>query len=274
MIEKYKDRLKEILSDEKVVKKRRSTKHRSAKKRRSTKRRSTKRRSRFGVNETLNEKIEKINNIANAKVANADENDDDEEEKEKDHQAEAMIRLPRKSRNSVPRKNTWQLEPELAESEVAEAEEALAEAAEAEAEAEEAPPKLPIAPKAADEARRPSSKWPTAGVRGPAPPPSVGFNNNQVPVVGSSLSAARAQKFKEGVRDGVRKLLEYINRLGGNTTFGQLFTEYEETDSLNAFLMFAKRDGLIEYIGGMLFQGQNDDVVITLTEKAKEMLQN
>lgn len=54
MIEKYKDRLKAILSDEKVVKKRRSTKRRSkvrlnkksrSAKRRSTKRRSTKRRS-------------------------------------------------------------------------------------------------------------------------------------------------------------------------------------------------------------------------------------
>ena len=61
MIEKYKDRLKEILSDEKVVK-RRSTKRRSTK-RRSTKRRSAKKRGMLFGGELQIDSVDELSNV-------------------------------------------------------------------------------------------------------------------------------------------------------------------------------------------------------------------
>ena len=287
MIEKYKDRLKEILSDEMVVKKRRSTKRRSAKKRRSTKRRSakkrrstkrrsTKRRSRFGENETLIEIINKIANAkgANAKGANADENDDE---------VEVPVTSTR-TRDSLSKQRILNAEKRVenakAEAALAKAE-ALAKANEALAEANEAPPPLPplqplpppIAPKAAAEPVRRVSNWPTPGVRSePAPPPTARFN--KVPVVGSSLSAARAAEGAKWVDKEVKKLVNEIEKIGYKDEEGRwavkfitLFEHYENvSDSLVGIMIRAKKRGLIEYVGEMLLQGKDNDVVITVID--------
>ena len=260
------------------------TKRRSAK-RRSAKRRSAKRRSRFGDDGDdgvdggdQTNLLEIIKIIANSPKKKYDEN--------------AEEPLPKKvPRNSIRGKYGVEMAEEAFDK-------AKAEAAEAKAKAEyppEPPPLPPVErlstwelnpkiPKAeaeaeaaaaakADEApRRTSYKWPTPGKRGPAPPPTVGFNK-QVPADGSSLSKERAQKFKEGVQDGVLKLLKRINDLGGKAKFGQLFTEYENvSDSLNGYLMIAKKDFLIDYDGEMLLHPMNQNVVINLTDKGKEML--
>jgi len=258
MIEKYKDRLKEILSDEKVVKrrstKRRSTKRRSTKrrstKRRLPKRRSPKRRSRFG-----DAKRNIINNIANAKGANAEENDDEVEVP------------PTRARDSLSKQRILNAEERVknAEAEAALANEALAKANEALAEAEvlanEAPPPLPPLPPI-----RPVSKWGTPGDRGPAPPPTERKRADpglQIP--DNEKSVARAAASAEGFQKSVLKLVDNIKDLGGKTTFRELFEKYENvSDSLNGFLRSAKRQNLIKYEGEMLLYPKDKDVVITV----------
>jgi hypothetical protein len=48
-------------------------------------------------------------------------------------------------------------------------------------------------------------------------------------------------------------------------TFGELFLAYQDiSDTLVGIMMRAKKRGLIEYEGDMLFQGVNDGVVITV----------
>lgn len=262
MIEKYEVQARSRRRKASVVKKRRSTKRRSTKrrstKRRSTKRRSTKRRSRFGANETL---LERINNIA-------------EEDEEEDVP-------PIRTRDSTERKrieNTiikvQTAEAALAEAvearakaeaALAKADEALGEANEARAKAEalanEAPPPLPPLPHI-----RPVSKWGVPGDRGPAPPPTERKRADpglQIP--DNEKSAARAAASAKGFQEGVLKLVENIKVLGGKTTFGKLFNEYEHvSDSLNGFLISARKQKLIKYDGGILFQGKDNDVVITV----------
>ena len=249
MIEKYEVQARSRRRKASVVKKRRSTKRRSTK-RRSTKRRSPKRRSRFGANETL---IEGINNIA-------------EEDEEEDVP-------PIRTRDSTERKrieNTI-IKVQTAEAALAEAVEARAKAEAAlakanEARANEAPPPLPPLPPI-----RRVSKWRTPGDRGPAPPPTARFNK-EVPVGGSSLSEARAAAGAEWVDEAVNNLVNEIEKIGYKDKEGRkavkfidLFNHYVDvSDSLVGIMIRAKKRGRIEYVGEMLLQGQNDNVVITV----------
>jgi hypothetical protein len=75
------------------------------------------------------------------------------------------------------------------------------------------------------------------------------------------------------VEGAVEKLLETIRLLSGvqgrsrecSVTFGQLFTAYENiSDTLVGIMVRAKRRGLIQYDGEMLFQGIHDNVRVTL----------
>jgi hypothetical protein len=138
-------------------------------------------------------------------------------------------------------------------------------------------PLIPSAARAiADEAPPRPYKWAVPGVpTGPAPPTPARADKNLEGVPVNERSAARAAASAKGFQEGVVTLVKHINGLGGKTTFGKLFDDYEnKSDSLNGFLMIAKRDRLIKYNGEMLLYPMNKGVEITLTDKAKEMLRN
>ena len=95
------------------------------------------------------------------------------------------------------------------------------------------------------------------------------------PVEGSK-TAARAQQAQAWVEQNVMKLVEVIRELSQGTsdaqsrpytTFGELFAAYVNiSDTLVGIMLRAKKRGLIEYEGAMLFQGMHDHVRVTLLQ--------
>jgi hypothetical protein len=87
-----------------------------------------------------------------------------------------------------------------------------------------------------------------------------------------SLSEARAAKASDWVDNEIEKLLQVIvenGKVGSNgktcITFGQLFVLYQDiSDSLVGIMMRAKKRSRLHYEGDMLWQGQHDDVCITI----------
>jgi len=87
-----------------------------------------------------------------------------------------------------------------------------------------------------------------------------------------SKSDLRAQQAATWVEKEVEKLIGEIKKIGyvdedGNqcVKFGPLFVHYQDiSDTLVGILMRAKKRKLLQYKGDMLFQGMNDDTVITL----------
>jgi len=299
MFEKYEERLNKILeakpqraarrskvrsakrrSKVRLNKKRRSTKRRSTKrrstKRRSTKRRSTKRRSRFGDDKEADEDEEEplpenilrsslgLNKQWLVKKLNA------EEARAKADEAPPPLTPPKPPRPFPyegpplppplpPRASTWHK---------------VEKPVRPVSSTRDLDPLIPSAARAiADEAPPPPRpyKWAVPGVpTGPAPPATEGFNK-QVPAVGSSLSAARAEEGAKWVDEAVAKLVNEIKKIGYDeqgrmaVKFITLFKHYENiSDSLVGIMIRAKKRGLIEYVGEMLLQGKDDDVVITV----------
>lgn len=91
------------------------------------------------------------------------------------------------------------------------------------------------------------------------------------PVAGSKTEQ-RAKAAQSWVEQAIEKLVSVIREIGKpdaqgrpHITFGELFIAYQDiSDTLVGIMMRAKKRGLLEYEGDMLFQGLNDGVVITV----------
>mmetsp|Transcript_6010 Transcript_6010/g.11026 ORF Transcript_6010/g.11026 Transcript_6010/m.11026 type:complete len:693 (-) Transcript_6010:124-2202(-) len=91
-----------------------------------------------------------------------------------------------------------------------------------------------------------------------------------------SKSAARAERAKQWVKEQIGLLISVIKKVGTTgshgryeVTFGVMFVAYQDiSDTLVGILRRAKKYKCVEFEGDMLFQGQSDRVVITLTPKA------
>jgi len=101
----------------------------------------------------------------------------------------------------------------------------------------------------------------------------------------SSVSRRRAAAAQDWVEGEIAKLVETLLRIGTvsraggeerySVCFGELFLEYEaRSDSLVGILQRARKRGLVDFEGGgVLFQRQDDDKVITLRQKGVEYLE-
>mmetsp|Transcript_8258 Transcript_8258/g.20294 ORF Transcript_8258/g.20294 Transcript_8258/m.20294 type:complete len:145 (+) Transcript_8258:402-836(+) len=91
-----------------------------------------------------------------------------------------------------------------------------------------------------------------------------------------SKSAARAERAKQWVKEQIGLLISVIKKVGQKNpnglyevSFGVIFVAYQDiSDTLVGILRRAKKYGCVEFMGDMLFQGQSDAVVISLTPKA------
>jgi len=91
-----------------------------------------------------------------------------------------------------------------------------------------------------------------------------------------SKSAARAAKAKLWVKQQIGQLISVIKKIGSQSsqgryevTFGIIFVAYQDiSDTLVGILRRARKYGCVEFEGDMLFQGQSDNVIISLTAKA------
>jgi fused signal recognition particle receptor len=91
-----------------------------------------------------------------------------------------------------------------------------------------------------------------------------------------SASAERARRAKVWVKEQIEILIRVVTNIGdtdaaGNMCceFGKLFVAYETiSDTLVGMLQRSKKFGLVEFEGEMLFQGQSDKVMVTLTPKS------
>ncbi|XP_051887646.1 actin-binding Rho-activating protein [Pristis pectinata] len=89
-----------------------------------------------------------------------------------------------------------------------------------------------------------------------------------------SKSAERGERAQRHIRREVEELCFIIGELGvqgkdGNTrvTFGRLFDRYVTiSDKVVGILMRARKHGLVDFPGEMLWQGKDDDVIITLMD--------
>ncbi|XP_059837191.1 actin-binding Rho-activating protein-like [Hypanus sabinus] len=89
-----------------------------------------------------------------------------------------------------------------------------------------------------------------------------------------SKSAERGERAQRHIRREIDELCYIIRDLGiqgkdGMTrvTFGQLFDRYVTiSDKVVGILMRARKHGLVDFPGEMLWQGRDDDVIITLME--------
>jgi len=92
-----------------------------------------------------------------------------------------------------------------------------------------------------------------------------------------SKSAARAERAKQWVKEQIGLLISVIRKIGTKNSqgiyevnFGVIFVAYQDiSDTLVGILRRAKKYKCVEFMGDMLFQGQSDDVVISLTRKAE-----
>lgn len=91
------------------------------------------------------------------------------------------------------------------------------------------------------------------------------------PVEGT-LTEYRGNKAKNVIANNIVECCETIRTCGAQTkdgtwevTFGVLFKTYERiNDTLVGLLVRARRHGLLEFPGEMLYQGQDNNVIITL----------
>lgn len=88
-----------------------------------------------------------------------------------------------------------------------------------------------------------------------------------------SESAVRAQRANDWVKVQVKQLIDVIGDIGTTgpgglkqTNFGTLFVRYETiSDTVVGILQRAKKYGVVTFEGEMLFQGQSNGVIISLT---------
>ncbi|XP_052221912.1 actin-binding Rho-activating protein-like [Dreissena polymorpha] len=91
-------------------------------------------------------------------------------------------------------------------------------------------------------------------------------------VVEGSLTEYRGKKAKNNIANYIVECCETIRDIGEpqadgtyRITFGKLFLAYERiNDYLVGLLVRARRHGLVDFIGEMLYQRQDDHVIITL----------
>ncbi|XP_022091177.1 actin-binding Rho-activating protein-like [Acanthaster planci] len=116
----------------------------------------------------------------------------------------------------------------------------------------------------------PFSEWEGASTRAKLRPDDPEYAQ---PVAGS-MTAKRGQAAGQRISGEIQTLIDVIGRvgqLGGKddprprVTFGRLFEVYVKiSNKLVGILLRARKQGLVDFEGEMLWQGKDDHVVITL----------
>ncbi|XP_038051700.1 actin-binding Rho-activating protein-like [Patiria miniata] len=120
----------------------------------------------------------------------------------------------------------------------------------------------------------PFSEWEGASTRAKLRPDDLEYAR---PVEGS-MTAIRGQAAGQRISGEIQNLIDVIQRVGRpcedgrhQVTFGRLFEIYVKiSNKLVGILLRARRQGLVAFEGEMLWQGKDDNVVITLLEPCDE----
>ncbi|GFS18835.1 actin-binding Rho-activating protein [Elysia marginata] len=97
------------------------------------------------------------------------------------------------------------------------------------------------------------------------------------PVKGS-LTELRGKKAEKHVNNEIRELCHWINHIGttnedgtASVTFGKLFDAYTRiSDTLVGWLVRARKRGYVTFEGEMLYQGKDNNVIITRIQMPPE----